>query len=413
MKKKSLILFFTMILSLFMLIALSSCKNFGRVGGRIVDEVPEDNWDVPPEPSPLPVLSMGPEEEIGDWIVKKFTCVGNEDRSYYSIVHYIGSDTTASIPEKFNGVPVTDIDKTAFTFSYATSVVMPASIISASFVECDRLISIYFSGDIASWCNINFGHENPLVYAHDLYINNVLATEITIPDGVKEIHPSAFTGWSGTKIVIPGSVKKIGENAFSGCEKLTNVTLAEGLREMGECCFSGCRGLTGITVPQSVYSIEKGAFTGCRNLKTVLIPDHIKVINEDTFNGCAYLAEIVLPSSLEQIGASAFNKCSSLEEVIIPNNVTTIGSGAFGYCTELEDVTIGNKVELIDKGAFFGCENLEKFSFVDTQGWYLSDGHKHIKDKRGWARTDLDVTDPFENADNMRTNNYKKILFRL
>lgn len=111
-----------------------------------------------------------------------------------------------------------------------TSITIPDSVTrigEGAFAYCSGLKSVYYTGDVAGWCNISFesAESNPLYYAHNLYINNSLVTDLVIPDTVKEIKPYAFSGCSGlTRITIPNSVTSIGESAFSGCSGLTSIT---------------------------------------------------------------------------------------------------------------------------------------------------------------------------------------------
>jgi hypothetical protein len=64
---------------------------------------------------------------------------------------------------------------------------------SSAFTSCNKLTSVYIS-DIEAWCNISFANDfsNPLYYAKDLYLNNILVTEVVISDTVTEIKDYAF-----------------------------------------------------------------------------------------------------------------------------------------------------------------------------------------------------------------------------
>ena len=81
--------------------------------------------------------------------------------------------------------------------------------------------------DIEAWCNISFGNSssNPLYYAHNLYLNGGLVTELEIPDGVTSIGAYVFYNCNLlTSATIPDSVTSIGAYAFSGCSSLKSVT---------------------------------------------------------------------------------------------------------------------------------------------------------------------------------------------
>ena len=103
------------------------------------------------------------------------------------------------------------------------------SIGDAAFEGCNGLTSVYIS-DIAAWCGIAFGGSgaNPLSYAHNLYLNGELVTDLVIPDSVTSIGYNAFRNCSGlTSVTIPDSVTSIGRYAFYSCSGLTSVTFEE------------------------------------------------------------------------------------------------------------------------------------------------------------------------------------------
>ena len=123
-----------------------------------------------------------------------------------------------------------------------------------AFTYCDNLTSVYYDGDIASWCNIIFESSvsNPLYYAEEFYIKNSLGeyelvTDIIIPNTVTEIKDSAFFRYAEiTSVTIPDSVTNIGYYAFYKCTGLTSVTIGDSITSIGEHAFDNCTGLNSI-----------------------------------------------------------------------------------------------------------------------------------------------------------------------
>ena len=104
-----------------------------------------------------------------------------------------------------------------------------------------------------------------------------------------------------------------------------------------------------ITIPATVTKIGASAFEGCISLDNVILPESVTLIDDKAFQGCTALANVTLSEALQTIGYRAFADCRSLEQITIPASVTTIKSYAF-YLAGLQSVT-----------------------FVDSEGWRLSD----------------------------------------
>lgn len=126
----------------------------------------------------------------------------------------------------------------------------------------------------------------------DFYNSYRVITSIQIPEGVKSIReigeyslvsaelPSTletigkYAFWSGndsssslTNVTIPNGVREIEDSAFMECDKLSSIRLPAGLETIGEEAFYGCWSLQNMVIPASVSGIDETAFADCRGMK--------------------------------------------------------------------------------------------------------------------------------------------------
>jgi hypothetical protein len=168
------------------------------------------------------------------------------------------------------GSSVEIIGYNAFSDSDITSINIPASVReigNKAFSGCSALTAVYIT-NLDNWCSMNFANAtaNPLYYAKNLYVNNVLIQELTI-DAVQKINDYAFYNCENiTSIKIGGTVKEIGISAFYGCAKVTNIELSGQVQKINNNAFSGCNRCVKITIPTSVEYIGQNVFSNCDSL---------------------------------------------------------------------------------------------------------------------------------------------------
>ena len=81
-----------------------------------------------------------------------------------------------------------------------------------------------------------------------LYLNGELVSDLTIPNGVKDINGYMFSFSHDIKsLVVADSVESIGRSAFSFCSNLTSVVLGAGVSNIHSAAFCQCAKLKSIT----------------------------------------------------------------------------------------------------------------------------------------------------------------------
>ena len=360
----------------------------------------------------------------------------------YDNAYYLGNETNPYLVL----MKAKDIDITSCAICEQTKFIY-----GSAFSGCSGLRSIYYTGDVASWCGVS-GLAGVMSSGRTLYIDGKkVEGDLVIPDGVTSIGDYAFYDCSGlTSVTIPDSVTSIGRNAFDGCTNLIKrygvsyvdgwviyadsdiktASIRQGTRGIADYAFQGCSSLTSVTIPDSVTSIGNYAFEDCTGLRSIaveegnfvyhsagnclietasktliagcntsVIPDDGSVtsIGDWAFFGRDDLTSVTIPDSVTSIEEGAFYGCSGLTSVTIPDSVTSIGERAFSGCRSLTSVTIPDGVTSIGDYAFYGCSGLTSVTIGNS---VTSIGYDAFRDcssltsvtfenTMGWYGTDL------------------------
>ena len=342
-----------------------------------------------------------------------YTITSNEEPYTVQIVSenssspYYTTNPTGNLvfPEsvEYNGIiySVTSVGNYAFSgCSGLSTVTIPTSITYfgyEAFVDCSGLYSVYYEGDIAAWCGIEFytRESNPLSKASDLYFNNELLVDIVIPSGVTKIGDCAFSGARDVaSLSIPSSVTSIGDESFYACSGLQTITV-----ESGNAYYDSrenCNALINTStnrlmqasanafIPNSVEIIGKDAFmyTGPT---TLVIPNSVTTIETYAFYGCK-ATSISLGTGIASIGQYAFvfsqwyqnqpdgilyldDWCvdykGTLDAAItIQEGTKHIASSAFKFNSDIVEVTLPSTLEDIGEYSFYNSNNITTINIL-------------------------------------------------
>ena len=236
---------------------------------------------------------------------------------------------TYYVPSSLKRIVITDetvLPKGAFDNCPLTDLTIPKSVTkinSKVFDGCYWLKNIHIY-DLKAWCDMSCVYDDSMGDArYSLILNGEVVRNLTIPDGVEEIRPCAFSGCSSLEsVTIPDGVKSIGSSAFMFCENLKEVSIPEGVTSIGRNAFLSS-GLECVTIPDSIDHIGSGAFS-CFPLSNVTIPQYVCSSKLSSVFSDSYwrIANVVISDRVTSLSSELFAGCVGIKKITAPMALT-------------------------------------------------------------------------------------------
>ena len=214
----------------------------------------------------------------------------------------------------------------------------------------------------------------------------------SIPANIKTIGDFAFARSGLESIQIPNGVREIGYAAFYHCDALTNVSIPDSVTWIEPSAFTYTGWLTNwgndtasddflivgdnillaykgkkayVEIPNGVETIAPACFMGHKELQGVKIPDSVTVIGEEAFMNCTSLQSVHGGENLVRIEDRAF-KNTNLTEITIGEYVKNIGVAAFDCKDESKQRTVTFKGTILPSLSY--TDNTSKIALSQPQG---------------------------------------------
>ena len=330
------------------------------------------------EVSKLPEVSA---ETFGDF---EYTIDTSLDE--ITITKYTGSDVNVTIPSEIEGYPVTKIGNRAFqNMPKLVTVTIPDGIVMIdeyAFYGCERLesadmpdsVETVGTGVYEGCVKLSSFHypKNWKNKVPDWAYGNILRncekiTSVTIPEGVESIPARAFEGANYLKsVTLPSTLKTIGNNAFVDCTGITSFNLPDSVTQIGTRAFMGCTGIKDIELPDSLETLGERAFEGCNKLENVSFNDGLITIGYAAFYNCERLKAAELPDSVEEISGYAFENCKKLTSFHYPLNLEKAGEGIFQNAESLTSITVPEGITTLTPYIFDRANYLSSVELPST-----------------------------------------------
>ncbi len=250
------------------------------------------------------------------------------------------------------GNSVTTIGESAFnSCDKLETVVMPLSITNIgryAFSNSRNIEKVLYPGTQAQWELVTVGEEN-------FYLEKNLIFECNSEN------PYYGKGACGDNLewvlydsgdfIITGTGDMYEYGYFSTPwyyydDKITTVTLPDGLTSICDNAFRSFSVVKSITIPDTVTRIGSGAFSFWYDLTSVSIPDSVEIIEDESFAYCDQLKSVDIGSGVTCFGdeespsINVFEACASLETITVDPDNKAYFTDAQGVLFDVEKTMI-------------------------------------------------------------------------
>lgn len=116
-----------------------------------------------------------------------------------------------------------------------------------------------------------------------------------------------------SSVVLPSTIDTIREQAFRGCSYMTSFNIPNSVKYIGRSAFSGIK-LTAMELPDAIDVIPGGLFFGCYTLTSVKLPDNIVGIEDNAFYDTGFTS-FEIPETVQWLGMDILYDCGHLKTV--------------------------------------------------------------------------------------------------
>lgn len=220
------------------------------------------------------------------------------------LLRYTGSDANVVVPEKVGDLPVGEIGEMAFAYNTAIkSVDIPGSLTETgkfAFYHCDNLEKVIL-------------HEGTTAVSYACFSACTSLKDVSFPASVKTIGIAAFKGCTALTSINLEGLELIDDAAFCA-SGLTEVTVPTSVTTTGAEVFMECPNLTKANWV-STCTLREKTFAYCEKLVNVSLAEGVSRLYDDCFRRCLALKEITFPSTCIRFYSHCLYGCTALEKI--------------------------------------------------------------------------------------------------